>query len=101
MTNNMAIAGQIIYAVSSCFYVYSLFICVRCLLTWFPGLNWNNPVLKLIKEGADIYLNLFKFIPPIGPFDLSPMIAILVLYVLNLAVSKLLLFLFVITGFVR
>ena len=70
------IASQIINAVATCFYVYFLMIFVRCLLTFIPNLDWNNPPLKWLKESVDIYLDLFrKFIPPVGPFDLSPMVA--------------------------
>jgi len=75
------IAYKIIVAIANCFYVYLMMICIRCLLTWLPGLNWNNVILKALKESVDIYLDLFKkFIPPVGPFDLSPIVAVFVLY---------------------
>lgn len=92
-------AINIIIAIANCFYVYGLLIVVRCLLTWIPGLNWNNPILKLIKEGADVYLDLFrKIIPPFGPFDFSPMIAMLVLFVIRNVIIKLAIFIFAMTG---
>jgi len=79
-------AIKIIIAIANCFYIYAMLIVVRCLLTWLP-VNWNNPILRLLQEGTDIYLNLFKkFIPPLGPFDLSPMVALFVLFALQKAI---------------
>ena len=56
------------------------------LLSWvqqFRPLPYNRPlraVTGFIEESTNPYLNLFRsFIPRLGPFDLSPMVAILVL----------------------
>lgn len=74
---------KIIEAIANCFYVFIVMIFVRCLLTWIPGLNWNNFFLKALKDAVDLYLDLFrKFIPPVGPFDFSPIVATLVLIIL-------------------
>lgn len=81
------IAIKIITAIANCFYVFLLMICVRCLLTWFPGINWDNPILKALRVSVDLYLDLFrKFIPPLGMFDLSPIVATFVLIFLRNAV---------------
>jgi uncharacterized protein YggT (Ycf19 family) len=41
-------------------------------------------VLNFFRDVSEPYLRLFRrFIPPIGMFDLSPMIAIIVLYFLR------------------
>lgn len=81
------IAIKIIEAIANCFYVFLLMIFVRCLLTWIPGLNWNNPILRALKESVDLYLDLFrKFIPPLGPFDFSPIVASFVLIFIRNAV---------------
>ncbi len=41
-------------------------------------------VMNFLRDVCEPYLRLFrKFIPPIGMFDLSPMIAIIVLYVVD------------------
>ncbi len=74
------IAYKIIEAIANCFYIFLLMIFIRCLLTWFPGINWNNPILNALRSSVDLYLDLFrKFIPPVGPFDLSPIVATFVL----------------------
>jgi YggT family protein len=75
---------KIILAIANCFYIYGWLICIRCLLTWIPGLDWSNPVLKLIASGTDVYLDLFrKIIPPVGPFDFSPVVAMFALFFLG------------------
>ena len=80
-------AFKIIEAIANCFYIFLLMIFVRCLLTWLPGLNWNNFFLKALRESVDLYLDLFrKFIPPVGPFDFSPIVATIVLIVLRNAI---------------
>lgn len=59
-------------------------ICARCLLTWIPGINWSNPFFAALKSSVDLYLDLFKkFIPPLGPFDFSPIVAMFVLAILQ------------------
>jgi YggT family protein len=78
------IAYKIVEAIANCFYVFLLMIFVRCLLTWFPGVNYNNPIIKGLCSAVDLYLDLFrKFIPPLGMFDLSPIVASFVLVFLR------------------
>lgn len=74
------IAIKIIYAIAKCFEIYMYMILVRCLLTWFPGINWENPIFKALRTSVDLYLDLFrKFIPPIGFIDISPIVAMFAL----------------------
>ena len=49
-----------------------------------PYSRWSDAVLGFLRDVSEPYLRLFrKFIPPLGAFDLSPMIAIIVLYVVR------------------
>lgn len=75
------ITYKIIEAIANCFYIFLLMIFIRCLLTWFPNVNWNNPILGGLRAAVDLYLDLFKkIIPPIGgAIDISPIIASFVL----------------------
>ena len=75
------VVAKILWAINMCFQVYFWMICVRCLLTWIPNLNWDtNPFLNALKSSVDLYLNLFrKILPPVGPFDFSPVIAMFAL----------------------
>ena len=39
--------------------IYSLVLIVRVLLSWFPNLDWGNPVLSSVSAITDPYLNAF------------------------------------------
>ena len=93
---------KLLRAIDMCFYVYMLMICVRCLLTWIPNLDWrNNKILNLLRSAVDLYLDLFrKFIPPFGPFDFSPIIAMFALIFLNRIVLFVFVKLFVMAGLI-
>jgi YggT family protein len=74
------IAAKILWAINMCFQIYFWMICVRCLLTWLPNLDWDTPLLSALKSSVDLYLKPFrKIIPLIGPFDFSPIAAMFVL----------------------
>lgn len=96
------IALKILEAIANCFYVFLLLIFVRCLLTWFPFVNWENPVIKVLRLATDGYLNWFrKFIPPLGQFDLSPMVAGFALILLRNATLVLAKNIMIMLGFLR
>ncbi len=81
------IAIMIIKAIANCFYVFMWMIFLRCLLTWFPNVNWSNPILNALRSAVDLYLDLFrKIIPPVAMFDLSPIVACFVLVVIRNAI---------------
>lgn len=67
--------------------IFSLYLCLillRILLSWIPNINWYQQPAKFIREVTDIYLDIFRrFIPPIGGLDFSPIIAIIVLQILQ------------------
>ena len=61
--------------------IYSVFLLIRVLLSWFPNLDWgSNPILSGLSSITDPYLNLFRgLIPPLGGIDLSAFVAFLAL----------------------
>jgi YggT family protein len=64
------------------FYLALLFI--RVLLTWFPNVNWSSQPFNALSQVTDPYLNVFRsIIPPMGGMDFSPMLAFLVLSLLQ------------------
>lgn len=83
--------GDVADYVGALFLVYIILILIRVLMSWIPRMPYNpalRSVLDFIVETTDPYLNLFRrIIPPIGGggfgLDLSPMIAIIVLYILR------------------
>ncbi len=73
IANILAVLGQTLF-------IYSYILIIRVLLTWFPNLDWSNPVLSSISAITDPYLNLFRgIIPAIGGIDISPILAFVVL----------------------
>jgi YggT family protein len=45
-----------------------------------PYSRWSSAILGFLRDVCEPYLGLFRrFIPPIGPVDVSPIVAILVL----------------------
>jgi YggT family protein len=49
-----------------------------------PYARWSDVVMNFLRDVSEPYLRLFRrIIPPLGAFDLSPMIAIIVLYILR------------------
>ena len=60
------------------------------LLTWFPGIDWSNGVLSALTSITDPYLNIFRgIIPPIGGFDISSLLAFLLLNVIQNLITNL------------
>jgi uncharacterized protein YggT (Ycf19 family) len=49
-----------------------------------PYSRWSSAVLGFLRDVTEPYLGLFRrFIPPIGPIDVSPIVAILVLQIVG------------------
>jgi uncharacterized protein YggT (Ycf19 family) len=47
-----------------------------------PYSKWSSAALGFLRDVCEPYLGLFRrFIPPIGPVDVSPIVAILVLQI--------------------
>jgi YggT family protein len=60
--------------------IYIALIIVRILLTWFPTIGWMQQIASFLSVVTDPYLNLFRnLIPPVGGFDLSTILAVIVL----------------------
>jgi YggT family protein len=78
------------------FYVYIFIIFVYILVSWLlaadirlPYSRFTDAVLTFLRDTAEPYLRLFRrFIPPIGMFDFSPIVAIIVLYFLRYIVTQ-------------
>lgn len=71
--------------------IYTILLTARILLSWFPQLEWSNPVLSVLSQLTDPYLNLFRsVIPPLGGMDFSPILAFLAIQFLQRALTMLL-----------
>src|SRR2546423_12895840 len=77
--------------VDALFLVYIILIFVRILLSWIPLIPYNptlSAIINFIHEVTNPYLNLFRrILPPVGgggfALDLSPVIAIFVLFIVR------------------
>ena len=77
--------------VNALFVVYLILIFIRILLSWIPRLPYNpvlHAVVTFVHDVTDPYLNVFRrVLPPVGgggfALDLSPIIAIILLYILR------------------
>jgi YggT family protein len=86
--------GDIANYVDALFLVYILLILVYILLNLLfsfglrpPYSRYTDAVLNFLRDVCEPYLRLFRrFIPPIGMFDFSPMVALIVLYFVRMIV---------------
>ncbi len=70
--------------------IYTLVLVVRVLLSWFPNLDWGNPLLSALSSITDHYLNTFPgLIPPLGGLDLSALVAFFALQISGGLLSQL------------
>jgi YggT family protein len=73
--------------------VYVLVILVYIITSWIrlPYSPWLNRVQRFLYDVCDPYLRLFRrIVPPLGPLDLSPMLAVIVLLVVQQLLNSIL-----------
>ncbi len=86
-----ALRNEIAEFVSALITVYTLIILAYIVINLIfafgarPGYyRWLDAVLTFLRDVSEPYLSIFRrFIPPIGPLDLSPIVAILVLQIVG------------------
>lgn len=55
-----------------------------------PYARWSEAVLTFLREISEPYLRIFRrFLPQFGMFDLSPILALIVLYILDAVITNL------------
>ena len=86
-----SVREQVANFLSALLIVYTLLIFAYILSTLIfsfggkiPYSRWSSAVLGFLRDVSEPYLGLFRrFIPPIGPIDISPIVAILVLQIVG------------------
>ena len=77
--------------------VYTILILAYILSTWIftlggrvPYNRWSDAILTFLRDVSDPYLRIFRrFLPMVGPFDFSPIVAIIVLQLVTNVVANL------------
>jgi YggT family protein len=85
--------STVISFVNWVFTIYILFLIVHILLSWFqlPYNIWIGRIRGVLYDAVEPYLRIFRgIIPPIGAFDISPIIAIVVLQLARLVIVSIL-----------
>jgi YggT family protein len=82
--------GDLANYLAALVFVYTVLIVANVVLSWvrqFRPIPYNLTVRRVIgfvEESTDPFLNLFRrFIPRLGPLDVSPIVAIIVLSVVG------------------
>ena len=73
--------------------VYFLLIFAYILMSWvrLPYSIWLNRIQRFLYDVCEPYLRIFRrFLPPFGPLDLSPIVAIFSLFIVSRIVVSLL-----------
>jgi uncharacterized protein YggT (Ycf19 family) len=73
--------------------VYTLLILAFIITSWvrLPYSPWLNRIQRFLHDVCDPFLRLFRrVIPPVGPLDLSPMVAVITLYAIDQIITVLL-----------
>lgn len=80
--------------VDSFFLVYTMCILVRILMSWVtvaPMRPWSQALVRFFHDTTNWYLGFWRrIIPPVGPLDLSPVVAIIILVIVNQFVVRIL-----------
>jgi len=87
------VANSIVRFVDVFITVYILLILAYIITSWvrLPYSLWLNRIQRFLYDVCEPYLRIFRrVVPPIGPLDLSPMIAVIVLLLLRGVVTRLL-----------
>jgi len=73
--------------------VYILLIFAYIITSWFrlPYSVWLNRIQRFLYDVCEPYLRIFRrILPPLGPLDLSPIIAIVSLYLIRIVILSIL-----------
>jgi uncharacterized protein YggT (Ycf19 family) len=84
----------VVQYVNALFTVFLVVMVIRILLSWLPSApvgRVTGALYRFFHESTDWYLRPFRrVIPPLGMFDLSPIVALIVLYVATAVVVRVL-----------
>ena len=77
----MDIAVQLAHIVGNLLWILAFAIFARAMVSWFP-IDREGPIVRILDAVTDpIVQPLRRIIPPIGVIDLTPTIAMIILFV--------------------
>ncbi|MDX6271654.1 MAG: YggT family protein [Acidobacteriota bacterium] len=80
----VALIGTLLYGFLS---VYSMLILIRIIFSW-DMIGMSNPVMRFLVRATDpLLVPLRRIIPPLGFFDLSPLVAFLLIWLFQRAIA--------------
>jgi uncharacterized protein YggT (Ycf19 family) len=88
-----SVISTAVHFVDALYWVYSALILIYILLTWvqLPYNVWVGRVRTFLHDTVEPYLGLFRrMIPPIGAFDISPIVALIVLWLVHAIITSVL-----------
>ncbi len=74
-------------------FVYTLLILAFIITSWIrlPYSPWLNRIQRFLYDVCEPYLRIFRrILPPLGPLDLSPVVAIFSLFIIERVIQTLL-----------
>lgn len=78
-------------AVYRLFDLVMLLMLIKIFLTWIPNINWYAQPFKALNDFTEVIFAPFrKILPPFGMLDLSPILAFIVLRIVQVAIFKIL-----------
>ncbi len=80
----IALVGTLLYGFLS---VYSMLILIRIIFSW-GMVGLSNPVMRFLVRATDpLLVPLRRIIPPLGFFDISPLVAFLLIWLFQAAIA--------------
>lgn len=80
----IAIFGYVLYGLLG---LYSLLIFIRIIFSW-GAISHHNPVMRFLANATDpLLLPLRRIIPTLGMFDISPIVAFIIIWLFQAAIA--------------
>jgi YggT family protein len=84
----VALLGYVLYGVLS---LYALLIMIRIIFSW-GQVSYGNRVMRFLVNSTDpLLLPLRRMVPPLGNFDISPIVAFIIIWLFQAAIRMTLL----------
>lgn len=80
-------------AIYRLFDLIMLLMLIKIFLTWIPNINWFAQPLRFLNDFTEAIFSPFrKILPPFGMLDLSPILAFIVMRIVQVGIFKLLVY---------